>query len=184
MPGTIAPRLGRNRNEVWRKASSMALVSSSSDTSARRFLLPLIPLWTVYISHTIRLYSNCRCFRPAKVNAVHIHIIIIIVWLVRCWTLPFLRACSRLDDFVPDDWWQANGECCGTGYNILATAYYYFWFFFNQESFLQLHQLSLGHPKHNFWNLWSMFLQPSEWQSCCPTKQHQSIEAWSSTSQQ
>jgi len=32
-----------------------------------------------------------------------ITIIIIIVWLVRCWTLPFLRACSRLDDSALDD---------------------------------------------------------------------------------
>jgi len=30
-------------------------------------------------------------------------VIIIIVWLVRCWTLPFLRASSRLDDAALDD---------------------------------------------------------------------------------
>jgi len=29
--------------------------------------------------------------------------IVIIVWLVRCWTLPFLRACYRLDDSALDD---------------------------------------------------------------------------------
>jgi len=28
---------------------------------------------------------------------------IIIVWLVWCWTLLFLRACSRLDDSTLDD---------------------------------------------------------------------------------
>jgi len=38
-------------------------------------------------------------------------IIFIVVWLVRCWTLPFLRACCRLDDSVfsdrrlPDQCW-------------------------------------------------------------------------------
>ena len=30
-------------------------------------------------------------------------IIIIIVWLVQRWTLPFLRACSRLGDSALDD---------------------------------------------------------------------------------
>ena len=35
--------------------------------------------------------------------AVHIMIIIIIVWLVHCRTLPFLRACSRLDDCALSD---------------------------------------------------------------------------------
>jgi len=32
-----------------------------------------------------------------------IRIIIIIAWLVRWWTLPFLRACSGLDDSALDD---------------------------------------------------------------------------------
>jgi len=36
--------------------------------------------------------------------ASHVDIIvIIIVWLVQCWTLPFLRWCSRLDDSALDD---------------------------------------------------------------------------------
>ena len=42
------------------------------------------------------------------VSVTHCDIIIIIiysiiVWLVRCWTLPFLRAFSRLDDSALDD---------------------------------------------------------------------------------
>jgi len=31
-------------------------------------------------------------------------VVVIIVWLVRCWTLPFLRACSRLDSLLDDRW--------------------------------------------------------------------------------
>jgi len=34
---------------------------------------------------------------------IHHHHHHIIMWLVRCWTLPFLRACSRLDDSALDD---------------------------------------------------------------------------------
>jgi len=47
-------------------------------------------------------------------------IIIIIVWLVhcglvRCWTLPFLRACSWLDDSALDDGrFQRSGARCDT----------------------------------------------------------------------
>ena len=34
---------------------------------------------------------------------INTHVIIIIVWLARCWTLPFLRSCSRLDDSALND---------------------------------------------------------------------------------
>jgi len=38
-----------------------------------------------------------------SIRSCSFDIIVIIVWLVRCWTLPFLRACSRLDDSALDD---------------------------------------------------------------------------------
>jgi len=41
--------------------------------------------------------------RPVHSIIIIIIIIIIIEWLVRYWTLPFLRACSRLDDSALDD---------------------------------------------------------------------------------
>ena len=42
-------------------------------------------------------------FRPVRQKPKVVAFIIMIVWLVHCWMLPFLRACSRLDDSVLDD---------------------------------------------------------------------------------
>jgi len=44
-------------------------------------------------------------------------VIIIIMWLVRCWTLPFLRVFSRLDDPALDDW-QLPDQCWVVLYQI------------------------------------------------------------------
>jgi len=44
-------------------------------------------------------------FKEVTWSWTHLFIIIIVIimWLVRCWTLPFIWACSRLDDSALDD---------------------------------------------------------------------------------
>jgi len=79
----------------------------------------------IWGSLPVRSFSRMITENPAAKRFLFIIIIIIIIeWLVRCWTLPSLRACSWLDDSALDDrrlpdqclvvleWIQRSGARC------------------------------------------------------------------------